>query len=232
MSGISAAAAQSFPPSTSARINGRATARLRPVDTIGSAGCALTAVTMVTAAYGFSTNPQLLNRWLTATAATSRRPAALAAGARRDAGSVRWQWMTCRDRSSSGRMTRHRDLRHSHWWKRSSMRTAGGGRGAVHGNMHFVVITATAAASSISMTPGMATGPRSSTLRQLSTGGPLAQVYYATSDRRLRPRWPARLRTAGPRSSSLASAAHRFSNVSSEQRSIQLQHLAAGAISR
>jgi len=28
-----------------------------PVDTIGSAGCALTAVTMVTAAYGYSTNP-------------------------------------------------------------------------------------------------------------------------------------------------------------------------------
>src|SRR5260370_17500786 len=37
-----------------------------PVDTIGSSGCALTAVTMVTAAYGYSTNPQQLNRWLTA----------------------------------------------------------------------------------------------------------------------------------------------------------------------
>src|SRR2546428_4082196 len=36
-----------------------------PVDTIGSAGCALTAVTMVTAAYGYPTNPQQLNRWLT-----------------------------------------------------------------------------------------------------------------------------------------------------------------------
>src|SRR2546423_8676161 len=36
------------------------------VDTIGSAGCALTAVTMVTAAYGYSTNPQRLNRLLTA----------------------------------------------------------------------------------------------------------------------------------------------------------------------
>src|SRR2546428_948479 len=36
------------------------------VDTIGSAGCALTAVTMVTAAYGYSTNPGMLNRWLTA----------------------------------------------------------------------------------------------------------------------------------------------------------------------
>src|SRR2546421_13091164 len=36
------------------------------VDTIGSAGCALTAVTMVTAAYGYSTNPGTLNPWLTA----------------------------------------------------------------------------------------------------------------------------------------------------------------------
>src|SRR5438270_9837607 len=40
-----------------------------PVDTIGSSGCALTAVTMVTNAYGYSTNPQLLNRWLAAHAA-------------------------------------------------------------------------------------------------------------------------------------------------------------------
>src|SRR2546426_11275743 len=36
------------------------------VDTIGSAGCALTAGTMVTAAYGYSTDPGVLNRWLTA----------------------------------------------------------------------------------------------------------------------------------------------------------------------
>src|SRR5256714_4389083 len=35
------------------------------VDTIGSAGCALTAVTMVTAPYGHSTNPRLLNPRLT-----------------------------------------------------------------------------------------------------------------------------------------------------------------------
>src|SRR2546426_12133025 len=36
------------------------------VDTIGSAGCALTAGTMGTAAYGYSTHPGVLNRWLTA----------------------------------------------------------------------------------------------------------------------------------------------------------------------
>jgi hypothetical protein len=36
-----------------------------PVDTIGSSGCALTAVTMVQAAFGYQTNPHLLNQWLT-----------------------------------------------------------------------------------------------------------------------------------------------------------------------
>lgn len=35
------------------------------VDTIGSSGCALTAVSMVQAAYGYRTNPHLLNQWLT-----------------------------------------------------------------------------------------------------------------------------------------------------------------------
>ena len=37
-----------------------------PVDTIGSSGCALTAVTMVASAYGYRTNPSQLNQWLTA----------------------------------------------------------------------------------------------------------------------------------------------------------------------
>src|SRR5260370_37789212 len=36
-----------------------------PIDTIGSTGCALTAVTMVNPAYRHSTNPQQLNRRLT-----------------------------------------------------------------------------------------------------------------------------------------------------------------------
>jgi len=35
------------------------------VDTIGSSGCALTAVSMVQAAFGYQTNPHLLNQWLT-----------------------------------------------------------------------------------------------------------------------------------------------------------------------
>jgi len=65
-----------------------------PVDTIGSAGCALTAVTMVTAAYGYSTNPQQLNRWLTAHGGYIENDLLLwrqAAAATQ--GSVRWQWL-------------------------------------------------------------------------------------------------------------------------------------------
>ena len=65
-----------------------------PIDTIGSSGCALTAVTMVTNAYGYSTNPQLLNRWLTAHGGYIendlllwRQAAAVTQGA------VRWQWL-------------------------------------------------------------------------------------------------------------------------------------------
>jgi hypothetical protein len=65
-----------------------------PVDTIGSAGCALTAVTMVTAAYGYATNPQHLNRWLTAHGGYIENDLLLwrqAAAATQ--GSVRWQWL-------------------------------------------------------------------------------------------------------------------------------------------
>ena len=65
-----------------------------PVDTIGSSGCALTAVTMVTAAYGYSTNPQQLNHWLTAHGGYIENDLLLwrqAAAATQ--GSVRWQWL-------------------------------------------------------------------------------------------------------------------------------------------
>jgi peptidase C39-like protein len=65
-----------------------------PVDTIGSAGCALTAVTMVTTAFGFSTNPRLLNRWLTGHGGYIENDLLLwrQAGAATQ-GSVRWQWL-------------------------------------------------------------------------------------------------------------------------------------------
>ena len=65
-----------------------------PVDTIGSSGCALTAVTMVTAAYGYPTNPQQLNHWLTANGGYIENDLLLwrqAAAATR--GSVRWKWL-------------------------------------------------------------------------------------------------------------------------------------------
>jgi len=64
------------------------------VDTIGSAGCALTAVTMVTAAYGYATNPGLLNRWLTTNGGYLENDLLLwrqAAAATQ--GSVRWKWL-------------------------------------------------------------------------------------------------------------------------------------------
>jgi hypothetical protein len=65
-----------------------------PVDTIGSAGCALTAVTMVTAAYGYSTNPQQLNRWLTAHGGYIENDLLLwRQAAAPTQGSVRWQWL-------------------------------------------------------------------------------------------------------------------------------------------
>src|SRR5947208_15747938 len=65
-----------------------------PIDTIGSAGCALTAVTMVTAAYGYSTNPQQLNRWRTVHGGYIENDLLLwrQAGAATQ-GAVRWQWL-------------------------------------------------------------------------------------------------------------------------------------------
>ena len=65
-----------------------------PVDTIGSAGCAVTAVSMVTAAYGHPLNPQQLNRWLTAHGGYIENDLLLwrqATAATQ--GLVRWQWL-------------------------------------------------------------------------------------------------------------------------------------------
>ena len=65
-----------------------------PIDTIGSSGCALTAVAMVSNAYGVATNPGTLNRWLTAHGGYIqndlllwRQAAAVSQGA------VRWRWL-------------------------------------------------------------------------------------------------------------------------------------------
>src|SRR5256885_6562586 len=64
------------------------------VDTIGSSGCALTAVTMVASAYGYSTNPAQLNQWLTAHGGYIENDLLLWRQATAvTQGSVRWQWL-------------------------------------------------------------------------------------------------------------------------------------------
>jgi hypothetical protein len=93
--GLSAAAGPSVPTFNQRSLQwSRDALGSDPVDTIGSAGCALTAVTMVTAAYGYSTNPQRLNRWLTAHGGYIENDLLLwrQAGAATQ-GAVRWQWL-------------------------------------------------------------------------------------------------------------------------------------------
>ena len=64
------------------------------VDTIGSSGCALTAVTMVASAYGYPTNPAQLNQWLTANGGYIENDLLLWRQATAvTQGSVRWQWL-------------------------------------------------------------------------------------------------------------------------------------------
>jgi Peptidase_C39 like family len=65
-----------------------------PVDTIGSSGCALTAVAMVASAYGYATNPAQLNAWLTAHGGYIENDLLLWRQATAvTQGSVRWQWL-------------------------------------------------------------------------------------------------------------------------------------------
>ena len=65
-----------------------------PIDTIGSSGCALTAVSMVNNAFGYAIDPGSLNRWLTGHGGYIendlllwREAAAVSQGA------VRWKWL-------------------------------------------------------------------------------------------------------------------------------------------
>jgi hypothetical protein len=116
-----------------------------PVDTIGSSGCALTAVTMVTAAYGYSTNPQLLNRWLTAHGGYIENDLLLwrqAAAATQ--GSVRWQWMHVPGMVSQLR-TDDQDIEDLPPQSVVEAQLDAGrlvvAEVRLHGNMHFVVIT-------------------------------------------------------------------------------------------
>lgn len=65
-----------------------------PIDTIGSSGCALTAVAMVANAYGYSTNPGALNQWLTAHGGYIENDLLLWRQATAvTQGSVRWKWL-------------------------------------------------------------------------------------------------------------------------------------------
>jgi Peptidase_C39 like family len=65
-----------------------------PVDTIGSSGCALTAVSMVASAYGYSTNPGQLNSWLTAHGGYIENDLLLWRQATAvTQGAVRWKWL-------------------------------------------------------------------------------------------------------------------------------------------
>ena len=65
-----------------------------PVDTIGSSGCALTAVAMVTSAYGYAVTPAVLNRWLTDHGGYIQNDLLLWRQATAiSQGSIRWKWL-------------------------------------------------------------------------------------------------------------------------------------------
>lgn len=65
-----------------------------PVDTIGSSGCAMTAVAMVQTGLGHPTSPDLLNRWLTGHEGYIDNDVLLWRQAVGSAGgAVRWRWM-------------------------------------------------------------------------------------------------------------------------------------------
>lgn len=64
------------------------------IDTIGSSGCALTAVAMVSNAFGVSTNPGSLNHWLTQNGGYIEKDLLLwRQAAASSQGSVRWKWL-------------------------------------------------------------------------------------------------------------------------------------------
>lgn len=65
-----------------------------PIDTIGSSGCALTAVAMVTSAYGHAVTPSALNRWLTDHGGYIQNDLLLwRQAAAITQGGVRWKWL-------------------------------------------------------------------------------------------------------------------------------------------
>ncbi len=116
-----------------------------PVDTIGSAGCALTAVTMVAAAYGYPTNPAQLNHWLTAHGGYLENDLLLWRQATAvTQGSVRWQWLHVPGMVSQLR-TGDQDIEDLPPQSLVESQLDAGrlvvAEVRLHGGMHFVVIT-------------------------------------------------------------------------------------------
>jgi hypothetical protein len=94
--GVTRAAAGTTVPTISQRSDAWARDALGsdPVDTIGSSGCALTAVAMVTAAFGHQTTPALLNNWLTGHGGYIQNDLLLWRQATASTGgAVRWRWL-------------------------------------------------------------------------------------------------------------------------------------------
>ena len=146
LSGISASADGSVPIFSQRALQwSRDALGSDPVDTIGSSGCALTAVTMVTAAYGYSTNPRQLNRWLTDHGGYIENDLLLwrQAGAATQ-GSVRWQWLHVPGMVSQLR-TDDQDIEDFPPQSVVEAQLEAGrlvvAEVRLHGNMHFVVIT-------------------------------------------------------------------------------------------
>ncbi|HEY0492460.1 MAG TPA: C39 family peptidase [Candidatus Dormibacteraeota bacterium] len=93
--GLSAVASQSVP--TISQRNGawsRDALGSDPIDTIGSSGCALTAVAMVSSAFGQQTSPAALNQWLTTHGGYIQNDLLLWRQATASThGAVRWRWL-------------------------------------------------------------------------------------------------------------------------------------------
>lgn len=119
-----------------------------PVDTIGSSGCALTAASMVQAAFGYKTNPHSLNQWLTLHGGYVDSDAILWRTAMGPtAGAVRLKWMHIPGIVPQLR-TDDQDSNDRPQVSAIRQELASGNLVVVevrlYGNMHFVVLTAAA----------------------------------------------------------------------------------------
>ncbi len=154
-----------------------------PVDTIGSSGCALTAVTMVQAAFGYQTNPHLLNQWLTQHGGYIENDAILWRTAMGPtAGSVRLKWIHI-----PGLVPQLRwDDQDSNDRPAAALirQELGAGNLVVvevrlHGNMHFVVLTGSVGQDFLINDPWY--GDRTTLARRYGsyeTGVYSARIYY------------------------------------------------------